>query len=77
MVEKLRRRTEGGAHVGYTWTRAPRTRMTLGMSEPEASQHLRVGLPVLRGAHVQVKVHAAAQQLLDVGAGLGADLLEA
>ena len=33
--------------------------------------------PVLRGAHVQVQVDAAAQQLLDVGAGLGSDLLEA
>ena len=66
-----------GSRAPCVYGSYPRTRMTLGISEPEASQHLRVGLPVLRGAHVQVKVDAPTQQLLDVRAGLGADLLEA
>src|SRR6478735_3485745 len=48
-----------------------------GRSEAEAAELLGVALPVLGHLDVQVEVHPLAEQLLDAGARVGADLAQA
>src|SRR5690606_29099067 len=52
-------------------------RRTSGRSEPQPAQLLRVTLPVLGHAYVQVQIDPGAEQPLDLGPSPRADLLQA